>query len=598
MFKGKTTVAIIAVALLTVNACFAQTLEDNWKDLLHYTVIGRFDLAKGYAQAVLDANPDAVELLELSRANPKGYQVLVRVNEVAPDAELAELSGKILAVIDQGRFVQRSEPKIIAEEVRRLSSTERGWFIAVKRLRNAGEYAIPFMLDAMADNSRANELPDIVRALPQIGKSAIRPLAAALQTKDATLRAEIIAALGEIRYPQALGYLKFVAENDSSAELRQLAIANINKIDPSAPEVPAAQLFYKLAEQYYYHSESLAPAEDADFANVWFWDADAEKLVREEVNKSYFNELMAMRVCEWALKADEGYGSAIGLWLAAFFKAESAGIEAMPKYFGDRHADALVYATTAGVEYLHQALARAVNDKNAYVALGVIEALGTTAGEQSLLYQIGSAQPLLQALTFYDRKVRYSAAIAIGAAGPKARFPESKVVTANLAEALGQTPQPATDTGNGWSEEDSDSYALRAAEVMHQLARTRNSVIDLSGAQMALESATGDKRTQIQILAGQTLAYLDSPGAQRAIAAMALDANNGLDVRIVAFDSLATSAKVNASMLPDDTIDAVYSLISSDDTDPALRSAAAAAYGALNLPSRKVKDLILDQSRS
>lgn len=598
MFKGKTTVALIAVALLTVNACFAQTLEDNWKDLLHYTVIGRFDLAKGYAQAVLDANPDPVELLELSRANPKGYQVLVRVNEVAPDAELAELSGKVLAIIEQGRFVQRSEPKIIAEEVRRLSSTDRGWFIAVKRLRNAGEYAIPFMIDAMTDTSRENELPDIIRALPQIGKDAIRPLAAALQTKDATLRAEIVAALGGIRYPQALGYLKFVAENDNSAEVRQLAIENIKKIDPSAPEVPAAQLFYKLAEQYYYHSESLTPAEDADFANIWFWDGDAGKLVREEVNKAYFNELMAMRVCEWALKADAGYGSAIGLWLAAFFKAESANVGAMPKYFGDRHADALVYATTAGVEYLQQALARAINDKNAYVALGVIEALGTTAGEQSLLYQIGSAQPLLQALTFNDRKVRYSAAIAIGEAGPKARFAESKLVTANLAEALGQTAQPATEAGNGWSEEAADSYALRAAKVMYQLARTRNPVIDLSGAQVALESATGDKRTQMQILAGQTLAYLDSPGAQRAIVAMALDTKNGLDVRIAAFDSLATSAKVNASMLPDDTIDAVYSLISSNETDPALRSAAAAAYGALNLPSRKVKDLILDQSKS
>jgi len=598
MFKGKTTVAIIAVALLAVNACFAQTLEENWKDLLHYTVIGRPDLAKGFAQVILAGNPDPVELLELSRQNPQGYQILVRASETAPDAELAELSGKIIAVIEQGRFVQRSQAKIIAEEVRRLSSTDRGWFIAVKRLRNAGEYAIPFMLDAMADSSRANELPDIVRALPQIGRGAIRPLAAALQTRDATMRAQIVTALGDIRYPQALGYLKFVAENDSSAELRELAMENIKKIDPSAPQVPAAQLFYKLAEQYYYHSESLAPAEDADFANVWFWDGDGEKLAREEVDKSYFNELMAMRVCEWALKADEGYGSAIGLWLAAFFKAESAGVETMPKYFGDRHADALVYATTAGVEYLHQALARAVNDKNAYVALGVIEALGTTAGEQSLLYQIGQVQPLLQALTFYDRKVRYSAAIAIGAAGPKEKFAESKLVTANLAEALGQTPEPAVETGNGWSEEAADSYALRAADVMFQLARTRNPVIDLSGAQMALENATRDKRTQIQILAGQTLAYLDSPGAQRAIAAMALDTNNGLDVRIAAFDSLATSAKVNANMLPDDAIDAVYSLIGSDETDPALRSAAAAAYGALNLPSRKVKDLILDQSRS
>ncbi|OHB79641.1 MAG: hypothetical protein A2Z25_00515 [Planctomycetes bacterium RBG_16_55_9] len=361
---------------------------------------------------------------------------------------------------------------------------------------------------------------------------------------------------------------------------------------------PSAQLFYDLGEQYYYHAESLAPAQDANFANVWFWDPGQQKLTREEVAKEYFNELMTMRACEWALKADSGFGRAIGLWIAAFFKAESTGVEQMPAYFGERHADALVYATTAGVEYLHQALARAVKDKNAYVALGVIEALATTAGEESLLYQIGPAQPLLQALTFDDRKVRYSAAIAIAAAGPKESFNESKLVTANLAEALGQTTQPATTSGNGWDAQAADSYALRAATVMLSLAQTRNPVIDLTAAQGALENAVRDKRTQIQVLAAQTLAHFDSPGAQRAIASMALDTNNSQEVQISGFHSLATSAKLNANMLPDETIDAVYTLIRSEATDPALRSAAAAAYGALNLPSQKVKDLILDQAKS
>ena len=79
---------------------------------------------------------------------------------------------------------------------------------------------------------------------------------------------------------------------------------------------------------------------------------------------------------------------------------------------------------------------------------------------------------------------------------------------------------------------------------------------------------------------------------------MALNTNNDTDVRISAFHSLTTSAKLNANMLVDNMIDAIYSLISSDQTDPELRSAAAAAYGALNLPSQKVKDLILDQAKS
>jgi HEAT repeat protein len=596
MLRAKTAIAILAIIYLGFSTCSAQGLEENWNDFLHYIVIGRFDMAKGYAQAIIDSNPDPVKLLELSRENQQGYQMLVKVNEVAPDAELADLSGKVLAIIERGRFIERTEPKIIAEEVRRLRTTDRGWLIAVKRLRNAGEYAIPFMLDALADPSREDEFANIVRALPEVGRDAIRPLAAALQTDNVPIKAEIITALGKISYPQSLPYLKYVIENDNSIELRTKAQDGIRQIDPSKLQVPAAQLFYELSEKYYYHAESLAPAQDANFANVWFWDPNDAKLMRQEVDRRYFNELMSMRTCEWALRADPGFGSAIGLWLAAFFKAESAGVGQMPDYFGAHHADALVYATTAGVEYLFQALSRAVKDNNAFVSLGVIEALAKTAGEKSLLYQMGPSQPLLAALSFNDRMVRYSAAIAIGEAGPTEAFDQSKLVVANLADALGQSPQTGSAGANGWSEEIAESYAVRSAQAMLSLAQSRNPVLDLSAAQPALESATNDKR--IQVLAGQVLAYINSPGAQRAIAAMALETNNDPNVRISAFHSLANSAKLNANMLPDETIDAIYALIKSNETEPELRSSAAAAYGALNLPSRKVKDLILDQAKS
>ena len=604
MLSKKMAVTILAVAFLIVGVCglsgaasmdSAQTLEDNWGDFVHYVTIGRFDLAKGYAQVILDSNPDPVELLEISRKNQQGYQVLLRFKDTASDAELVDLSSRILAIIEQGRFEERINPAIIAEEVRRLSSTERGWFTAVKRLRDAGEYAIPFMLDALNDASREREFPYIIRALPQVGKDAIRPLAAALQTNDVGLKSEIIQALGKIGYPQSEPYLKYVIEKDSSMELRQIATQSIMQIDPDALKIPAAQLFYQLAEKYYYHSDSLEPAQDADFGNIWFWDAEAGGLVRTEVDISYFYELMAMRSCEWALKADADFGSAIGLWLAAFFKAESYGIP-MPDYFGERHADASVYATTAGVEYLQQALARAVRDNNAYVALGVVEALGTTAGAKSLLYRVGPVQPLAQALSFNNRMVRYSAAIAIGEAGPMEPFAESRLVIANLAEALSQSTEESTEQGLIWNQEVADNYAVRSAEVMFKLAQTRNPVLDLSLAQNALVKAIDDKR--IQVTVGKILAHINSPDAQRTIAAMAFDNSNELDVRIAAFDSLATSAKLNTNMLTDSVVNDIYGLISSDETTPELRSAAAAAYGALNLPSQKAKDLILDQAKS
>jgi HEAT repeat protein len=590
MFKKKTIGAILAVGLFAVSISFGATLKQNWNDFLHYTTIGRFDLAKGYAQAILESNPDPLELLTLSEENPRGYALLLKVTDTSSDTELVELSKKVLDVIEQGRFTRRTDPKIIGEEIRRLSTTARGRLAGVERLQNAGEYAIPFMLDAMIDKSRKEEFPNIVWALPQIGRDAIRPLTAALQTEDVGLKAEIIKALGKIQYPQSLPFLKYIIEKDDSAELRNLAGQSIKQIDPAALKAPAAQLFYNLGEDYYNRAPSLAPMEDANFANIWFWDSQTRHLVREKVDRSYFNELMTMRTCEWALKSDAGFGRAIGLWLAAFCKAESTGLD-MPSYFGPGHADAFVYATTAGPEYLHQALAIALKDKNAHVALCMIEALATTAGEKSLFYRIGPTQPLIQALSFNDKAVRYSAAIAIAAAGPKEKFAESKLVVKNLIEAFEQKNE-------GQETIDMNSYALRSAEVMLKLAQTRNPVIDLSTAQEALINATKGNRIEIQVLAGRILAHLGSPDAQRAIAAMALAESNSSDIRISAFDSLAVSAKINANLLDDEKIDAIYSLVSSKKIDPQLRSAAAAAYGALNLPSQKVKNLILDQAKS
>jgi hypothetical protein len=541
-----------------------------------------------------------VELLSLSEANPQGYSILLRVNDTAPDEELVELSGRILDIIEQGRFIRRADPKIIAEEIRRLSSTKRGQLAAVKRLQNAGEYSVVFMLDAMADPTRREELPNIIWALPQIGRDAIRPLAAALQTRNSAVKAEIIRALGRIGYPQSLPYLKYAVEKEDSPELRQLAEESIRQIDPATGRLSAAQLFFTLAENYYYHAESLAPAEDADFGNMWFWDSSSGRVVREKVAKDYFNELMAMRSCEWALRADASFGQTIGLWLAAYFKAESAGVGIeMPQYFGPGHAETMTYATTAGAEYLHQALARALRDKNAYVALGAVEALSGIGGEKSLLYRIGPTQPLAEALSFrHSKAVRYSAAIAIAAAGPKEQFPESKLVVENLAAALAEP-----DVGVGQNDEllnpwVVESYAVRSARVMFKLAQTRNRVIDLSAARDALIKSTKDNRPEIQILAGRILARLSSAESQMAIASMALAEKNSMDVRIFAFDSLSVSAKINANLLDDEKIDAIYVLVSSSAIDPVLRAAAASAYGSLNLPSRKVKDLILDQARS
>ena len=121
------------------------------------------------------------------------------------------------------------------------------------------------------------------------------------------LKAEVIRALGRIGYPQSVAYLKYVVENYPAAELRDLATASIRQIDPRAINAPASALFYQLGEKYYYHDKSMAPQEGAPIDNIWFWDANAGRLARAEVDPAYFNELMCMRCGEWSLKSEDQF---------------------------------------------------------------------------------------------------------------------------------------------------------------------------------------------------------------------------------------------------------------------------------------------------
>lgn len=416
-----------------------------------------------------------------------------------------------------------------------------------------------------------------------------------MQTENVAVKAEIIKAMGNIGYAQSLPYLKYVMEKDKSGELRGFAEESLTKIDPSALTISAAELFYNLGSHYYYHAESLAPVEDANFSLMWFWDPNGQRLVREKVDRNYFYELMSMRCCEWSVKSDAEFGKSIGLWLAAFFKAESTGLP-MPNYFGPGHADAMTYATTAGAEYLHQALARALEDKNSYVALQAVEALASTAGEKSLFYRLGMNQPLVDAMSFNNRSVRYSAAIAIAEAGPAEMFPQTELVVKILGEALGQVKPAESDSQ--WSDQVAYSYAVRAAKAILKTAKSRNNIINLSAIEDVIIKATEDPSKEIQVLACQTLANMKSSSSQKAVTAMALRENGDKTLKITAFESLAVSAKLNGNMLDEKLIDAIYSMVQSKTIDAELRSAAAAAYGALDLPSRKVKDLILDQASS
>lgn len=417
-------------------------VQENWDDLMHYALIGRFDLAQQYGQALLDLDPKPTEIFGLTESdtyeNP--YQILDRM-QTTPT--LKEIARQVRALIEAGRYAKRTDTQSIQREVDRLTSNPRARKIAMERLKDSGEWAVPVLIQALRNSDRSEDFIYFQWALPQIGRVAVHPLATALEECDElNVRLSILETLGKIGYPSASPYILAVMENKSSQpELKSAALKALQSIQgsKSARGLTAAAAFESLAQDYYNHLSSLAVPANQELANVWFWD-DQEGLIKEEVPRDAFDELMTMRCCEKSVKLDPHRAGAISLWLSAFFRLESQGFS-QPAYFGKNHADGGTYALTAGPEYLHRCLHRALKNRNRPVALSSIAALRRNSGQQSLLYSLGKEQPLISALRYPDREIRFSAALTVGGVLPKQSFIHQGQVVPIIVEALRQKGQ-------------------------------------------------------------------------------------------------------------------------------------------------------------
>jgi hypothetical protein len=139
-------------------------------------------------------------------------------------------------------------------------------------------------------------------------------------------------------------------------------------------------------------------------------------------------------------------------------------------------------------------------------------------------------------------------------------------------------------------------YATRAARLLQRLAISRGQVMDVSAARPSLLQSLEDKRPEIVKLVGQTLALIDSTDAQNGLLDKALADGVTEDVQISMLNSLAVNAKFFGNRLDTARTDRLIRVVAEAPSLP-LRSAAAEAHGALNLPAEQAKQLIVKQMR-
>ena len=426
-----------------------ESVEELFKDFLHYAVIGNFTLADSRAQMLL-AHPelDPEELLDISTRHKTSIDTLLNI---IAHSSIAESARKVLDVIDRGEALRRKDPERIRINIQRLGGHPQMVDIAIRNLIRSGEYAVPHLVQTLLDPAQRSLWTRVINALPRLGKGAVNPMVIALNVSNEDVRQNLIHAVGEYGYPQAIPYLKkLTVSPDVTQETRDAANAAISRIETLVGrrvEGTLDELFTSLGEQYYNEDDAVRADPTLDGANVWYWDSDAQELQATVVVTKIFAPVMAMRCAEEALLARNDNERAISLWLAADIRREARqgmNIESDdPDEVGEADATrptpfprALYFTQAAGPRYAHLVLARAVSDRDSAVALGAIAALRVTAGETSLVGTEDFKQPLAESLRFPDTLVRIRAALALGAALPRSPFEDSQFVVAVLASTI------------------------------------------------------------------------------------------------------------------------------------------------------------------
>jgi CheY-like chemotaxis protein len=418
-----------------------EKLADLWADFIHYIKIARADLARSYGQAVLQAQAEPREIYQLAQNTANARSVMV--DRGAKLEGMEPIIEAMLDKIEQGFEQVRKDPEEIEAAINRLGGSLRAQEIGAQRLIVSGQYALPQMIQRLRDEDTPRNLREnIINVLPRMGKEAVRPLSVALQADDAALLETLADVLADIEYPHSAPRLKELAQREGVLDRVKTAAnrALLIVAGREAARKSVAELYYDLATSYYYDAESIRADERYDMANVWYWQDDLG-LVYRPVPRPIFNEIYAMRMARLALEHNAEYYPAVSLWVAANLKRQAELPEgAVDPTYGEDQPTAAYYALASGTKYLQDVLARALRDRDTAVAFGAINALARTSGAQTLVQPVaGGAQPLVEALAYPDRVIRYLAAVSLANALPKERFTGCNIVPVVLNDALRQS---------------------------------------------------------------------------------------------------------------------------------------------------------------
>jgi hypothetical protein len=457
---------------------FAQeprTPAELWGAADYLIRTGQTAKAVPYLDRFVKSNPDDATLIDLR--DRYGAGSFLRLADDPATRKYAEPLVEKLAEA-QRRFA--TQPDRIARYVAALTGTPEERDHAVARLREAGPYAVPSLVQALDRPGIApEERALLVDGMGRLDRSAVPALVATLDSPDARIAADAATALGRIGDARAVPFLTYpAAAVDSPAPLREAARAAIGRltgrffaVQPHAP----SQVLTEAAWSFHRHQADFP----GDPVLVWSWDKDHKVPAPRQVRRSEAEELFGKRLASEALKLQPlDRGAQVALASLSLEKAiERVGFTNFPA--GDQTAFSA--AKAAGPAVLAEVLRTAVADGKTELAAAAAAALGQIT-DRSALAVSGRPHPLVEALLSPGARLQFAAAKALVDLAPNQPFAGSSHVVPTLARfAIAQRPPRAVVI---------DGNAARGSNVAGQLkALGYETVLELEGDQGFLAAA-------------------------------------------------------------------------------------------------------------
>jgi HEAT repeats len=403
-----------------------RTPLELWEAADYLVRTGQAKKAVPYLDKFVKSQPDDATLMAVR--DQYGLGSILRLDDHVATRPFAEPIAKSMA---EAAHKYATRPERIARFVAELTKSREEQDYAVRRLREAGPYAVPFLVDELSrPGLSAEDRKLVVDNMSRLDRSAVPPLIAALDSLDPTIAADAAKVLGKIGDKAAVPFLTFAAASPASPpalrHAAQAAIAQLTRQPYSAqPRNPARVL---TAAAWTYHRHQVEFPDDR--VVVWSWDKERKAPTPREVSRSEAETIAGLRLAREALRLEPNNREAqvAQISLAVEKAIERVGYAEFPA----KDQATFAAATASGPSILGEVLKTAIADGKTDLAAAAATALGQVT-DRAAISATRRPHPLVDALYAPGRRVQFAAAKALVALAPSRPFAGSSRLVPTLA---------------------------------------------------------------------------------------------------------------------------------------------------------------------